>query len=445
MKTDAARVLIAGSGSGCGKTTVTCALLQALKNRALDLAAFKCGPDYIDPMFHREILDVDSGNLDLFFCEKPLMRSLFCQNAAAWNVIEGVMGLYDGLTMESSEASSFEVAAALDAPIILTVNARGMALSAAALVKGFMEFKTPTRIGGVLLNHVSAASFPAYRKSIEQSCGVPVLGYLPDCPECTLESRHLGLVTAGEVEGLREKLRRLGELAEQCIDLDAVMALMQSAPPLEAEDFTPSAGEPVTVAVARDRAFCFYYRDNLALLERFGATLVYFSPLSDAELPECDGLWLGGGYPELYAEALSRNECMRRSVHKAVTGGLPTLAECGGFMYLCESLDGKPMVGAIPGGCRNTGHLVRFGYVTLHAEEESMLFSAGGSIKAHEFHYWEADESGDALRAEKPTGRSWWAAHTGPTLYAGFPHLYLPSAPEAAERFLNKCRERKQA
>ena len=439
MRKAAARLLIAGTGSGCGKTTMTCAILQALMNRGEETAAFKCGPDYIDPMFHSEIIGADSANIDLFFAGEALARGLFLRHAGALNVIEGVMGYYDGLSVGSAEASSWDVARTLEAPAVLVVNAAGMALSTAAVVKGFMAMRPDSRIAGVLLNHVSPMTYPQLKAAIEEQCGVRVYGYMPAMPDCALESRHLGLVTAREVQGLREKLRRLAEQAEESIDLDGLIALMRSASALEADDPAQEKIGDVRLGVAWDEAFCFYYRDNLELFEALGAKIVPFSPLRDEAPPPCDGLYLGGGYPELHAEALSRNEAMRRRVREAVLDGLPTIAECGGFMYLTDSVGGFPMAGALPGGCANRGKLVRFGYAAFEARTYSLLFAAGDVIRGHEFHYWDADDPGDALRAVKPSGRSWRCAHAGPTLYAGFPHLYFPSAPEAARRFIRKC------
>ena len=446
MRRQAPRLLIAGTGSGCGKTTAVCAILQALVNRGADVGAFKCGPDYIDPMFHSQIIGAESGNIDLFFAGEELARSLFLRHAKELNVIEGVMGYYDGLSMESVQASSWHAARTLAAPALLVVNGQGMAaLSVSAVIRGFQTLRAPGGISGVLLNRVSPMTYPKMKEVIEAECGVKVYGYLPQMPGAALESRHLGLVTAPEVEGLRQKLAALADQAEKSVELDALIALMQSAPALQGEDCAAEKLGDVRIAVARDRAFCFYYRDNLELLEALGAELVPFSPLRDETLPPCDGLYLGGGYPELHREALSRNERMRESVRRAVTDGLPTIAECGGFMYLTGAIGGAPMAGALPGDCADRGRLTRFGYVTLRAEQDSLLLKAGEEIRAHEFHYWDAEDPGASLEAVKPTGKSWRCAHVSDTLYAGFPHLYFPSRPEAAGRFIEKCLERKNA
>ncbi len=442
MRKAAARLLIAGTGSGCGKTTVTCAILQALKNRGCDLASFKCGPDYIDPMFHAEVIGTPCANLDLFFLDEPGLRRRFLAHAAELNVIEGVMGLYDGLAMDTDDASSAHVARALDAPVALVVNARGMALSLAAVVRGFLEL-CPNTIRGVILNNASPMSYPKLRAVVESECSVRVYGYLPPLPDCALESRHLGLVTAQEVDGLRGKLNALAAQAERSLDLDGLIELMRAAPPLAAKRERIEPVGRARIAVARDRAFCFYYRDNLELLKALGAELVEFSPLRDVALPNCDGLYIGGGYPELHARELSENRAMLDSIARAVRSGLPTVAECGGFMLLCERIGEHPMAGVFPTACENTGRLSRFGYVTLRAESDGLLLRAGEEIRAHEFHYWDADDPGGALTATKPGGRSWRCGCASATMYAGYPHLYFYSNPNAARRFVAACVERR--
>lgn len=438
------RLLIAGANSGCGKTTVVCAILQALKNRGYDVAAFKCGPDYIDPMFHTEIIGAPSANVDLYFAGAKTARALFARHARSLNVIEGVMGYYDGLRMDSAEASSWDVARALASPAVLVIDGHGMALSAAAVVKGFQALRAPSGIAGVIVNRVSTAVYAQLKPAVEAACGVPVYGHLPT-GDYALESRHLGLVTAQEVEGLSAKMQSLARQAEKTIDLDGLIALMRAQPELDAPEVSVSSLGEARIAVARDRAFCFYYRDNLELLEALGARLVPFSPLADAALPACDGLYLGGGYPELYLEALSGNASMRASVRAAVQGGLPTIAECGGFMYLTEAIDDWPMAGALPTRCRRANGLIRFGYAELTAGRDSLLFCAGDAVRGHEFHHWDAEEPGDALAAQKPSGKSWRCAYTSDTLYAGYPHLYFASNPSVAERFVRKCLERRRS
>jgi len=286
-------------------------------------------------------------------------------------------------------------------------------------------------------------TYSLLKAAVEKECGVKVYGYLPPMPECALESRHLGLVTAQEIDDLRDKMQALARQAEKSIDLDGLIELMQEQAHAEASEFSQSFIGNVRIAVAKDKAFCFYYRDNLEMLEEMGAELVPFSPIHDEKLPDCDGLILGGGYPELYLEQLSQNETMRKSIRKAVANGLPTIAECGGFMYLTERIEDHPMVGSVETKCFNAKKLQRFGYTTVFAEADSILFSAGDAIRAHEFHYWDAENPGGDLLSRKPSGKNWKCAYVTETLYAGYPHLYFPSNPDSARRFMNKCLERK--
>ena len=445
------RVLIAAPMSGSGKTMITCGLLQALILRSLRVASFKCGPDYIDPMFHEKVIGTKSGNLDLFFSDAALMKRLFCRSSADTDVsvIEGVMGYYDGMYAERDEASSYSVARALDCPTVLIVNARGQSLSALATLEGFARFRPDSGVKGVIFNQMPERIFTALKPQVE-AMGVAALGYVPKAEDMVIESRHLGLVTPDEIRDLSERLKRLAALLEQTIDIDALLALARSAPALDAppEPDWPTL-PPVKLAVARDEAFCFYYRDNLALLERLGAHLHFFSPIRDSALPDgTQGLVLYGGYPELYGKALSENTAMLAAVREAIRGGMPTLAECGGFMYLHEQMEDMeaqfwPMVGVIPGKAYRTKKLGRFGYVTLKANADSAYLPAGETIRAHEFHYFESENCGDALTAVKPDGvRSWQCEHADGALLAGFPHLFYESDPNLSVRFLRRCAER---
>ena len=439
------RLVLAGTNSGCGKTTVTCAVLQALVDRGLRVGAAKCGPDYIDPMFHSRIIGAKSSNLDAFFFEEDMLRQLLHQNAEGCDVtvIEGVMGYYDGLGMTSSRASTFEVAQKTKSPVVLVAPAHGAALSVLALIQGFLQFMPESRICGVILNGCTAMTYAPLARAIEERFGIRALGFLPQIPDCALESRHLGLVTAAEVKHLREKMQRLAQEAEKSIDLDGLLKLARAAEPVSYAPYVPPRfALPVRIGVARDKAFCFYYEDSLELLTRLGAELVPLSPLEDTALPAgLHGLCLGGGYPELYARQLSENKSMRESIRRAVTGGLPCIAECGGFMYLTEKIADFPMAGVLPGACRDMGRLTRFGYVRLTARQDTLLCRAGQSIPAHEFHHWDADDTGNAFTAEKPSGRSWPCVHATETLYAGFPHFHFYANPDFAVRFYEACQK----
>lgn len=449
MLVSAPRVLVAGTSSGCGKTTVTCGLLVALVRRGLRVRAHKCGPDYLDPMFHERVLGTPSSNLDLFLGDEALVRRLVARGAseADVTVVEGAMGYYDGIA-GGLRASAYDVARATGTPVVLVVDAHGRSLSAAAEVLGFARLRTSSMVAGVVLNRVSASRASLLRSAIEEHAGVRVLGYVPALEEARLEHRHLGLVSAPEVLDLRQRVDVLARVMAQTVDLDALLEVALSAADLRLEPVAPTAprlGHP-TIAVARDEAFCFYYPQTLELLERLGARVAFFSPLRDARLPEdASGLYLGGGYPELHVRELCRNADMIRAIRAVLAEGMPTIAECGGFLYLHERLEDDngtswPMVGAVRGRAyRREGH-GRFGYITLEARRDCLLARAGDRLRAHEFHYWESDCPGDAFWAQKPQSERGWDCVTATdSLYAGFPHLYLAGSPAAAARFVDAC------
>lgn len=453
-------IMAAATGSGVGKTTFVCAALGALTRRGLRVRALKCGPDYIDPMFHRAILGVSSRNLDLVMSDEATARRLFRRDCGAdvdAIVVESVMGLYDGLDFRSDEGSSYRAARALDLPIVLIVDAKGMGRSALAVVKGFQAMDVDRRIVGVVLNRVSESTFRRLRPIIETEARVKAFGYLPDMKDATLESRRLGLRTPNEVENLRALVRRWVDAFEQTVDVDALIAAARetpfshlkeaSVPAKSARGGDAREGARVRIAVARDDAFCFYYDDNLRMLREAGAELAPFSPLDDDALPEnVDGLLLGGGYPELFVERLSRNRGMLESTRRAWRAGIPALAECGGFMYLGEAIVDRvgarfPMVGAIRGEFRDAGKLVRFGYVELEDKSGAFFGTPGDRIRGHEFHYYDGDDVGaDCVATKLSTGRRFPAAHVNSRRWLGFAHLYYPSNPRFPELFVEKCR-----
>ena len=451
-----ARIVIAGTGSGCGKTTVTSGLLQCLKNRGIRTAAFKCGPDYIDPMFHEAVLGVKSGNLDLFFSDEETLRWLAASGAESCEiaVAEGVMGYYDGIGM-TEEASSWQVARALQAPAVLVIGTRGMAASVTAVLEGFLHHREESRIRGVIFNRLPQKLYGRLAAQAEK-IGVVPLGYLPEERGFSLESRHLGLVTAEEIADLKERMKLLAGTMEETVDIEGILRLAK-----EAEIHDISAPERILrlarsatekkkpcIAVAEDEAFCFTYRDNIRVLRLAGAEIISFSPLRDERLPErADGILLGGGYPELYAERLSENRTMRKSVHDAVQSGIPVIAECGGFLYLHERMEGAEggmyeMAGVIPGECRRGSRLGRFGYILLTAQSDGMIARKGEVRKAHEFHYWKSDSEGSDFTVRKADGSSTGSCGiSSEAMYAGFPHLSFCADPESAERFVKKCRQ----
>lgn len=437
-----ARIVMAGTRSGCGKTTVMCAVLGALRQRGISLVSLKCGPDYIDPMFHQKALGVPSYNLDLFLCSEQRVRQLLAHHSAGVQlaVIEGAMGYYDGVGGDTSRASAWHLAQVTESPTVLVLDGRGASRSVCAMGKGYLEWERDSRIRGIILNRVSPMVYPQMKQMLEDNLPVRVLGYLPPMPDCTLESRHLGLVTAAETPKVQEILYKLAQQAQQSIDLDALLQLAQVS---SLADDLPELPQlpPVRLAVAMDEAFCFTYSDNLELLQKLGAELWPFSPLRDTRLPpDADGLLLCGGYPELHLKELSQNKSMLQEIRSAVARGMPTCAECGGFLYLMRELEGIPMVGALPGKGWNTGRLTRFGYVELTAQRDNLLCKRGEVLRAHSFHYWDTDCNGLDFAAQKPgTNRAWQCIHARGNLFAGFPHLHLWSKPELAQNFLKTC------
>ena len=479
------RFMIAAPKSGSGKTMITCALLQLLKDSGKNVLSYKCGPDYIDPMFHKKVLGVPSKNLDTFFTDEKTTVQLFLDERADGDfaVLEGVMGLYDGLGGIYEQGSSYHLAKVTQTPIILVVDAKGMGKSVLALIAGFLQYDTHHLIKGVLLNRMSKGYYDIIKTLIEKELFVKVVGYFPEQKDIGLSSRHLGLVMPNELSDIKKQLNETADRLKKTIDMDLFIDIAEAADEIsdsesadEDKRQTLKNAEPmriqdqnntVNIAVAMDEAFCFYYEDNWKLLEKCGAKLQYFSPIHDTKLPEdCDAMLLGGGYPELYAKELSKNVSMLNAIKKAFKAGMPTVAECGGFMYLhtyirniCDDNDEKnnadtqnkadiqndmnksKLVGALDGGCHFKGKLVRFGYIEL-AEKHSNFLPLNEKIKAHEFHYYDSTDNGADCIATKPaTGRSYDCVISHDNYWLGFPHLYYPSNPHFAESFVRKAYE----
>lgn len=465
------RIMIAAPKSGSGKTLITCALLQALKEQGQRVFSYKCGPDYIDPMFHQKVIGVPSKNLDTFFTGEEGTRRLFLKDKKEGDfaVLEGVMGLFDGLGGVKEEGSSYHLAQVTKTPIILVVDARGMGRSLVPLLSGFLDYDREHFIQGVVLNRVSESYYSMIKPILEAKLQVNVLGYFGEHKELAFEHRHLGLKMPEEVCGLKEKMRLAAEELRKTVSLEGILQIAAGAQELPGRTEEPADGKmkkcmeggktpkaekfPQTVrpviAVARDEAFCFYYEDNLRLLEEYGARITYFSLLHDRGLPKgCCGILIGGGYPELFAERLGSNAKMTGAVREAVRDKMPIVAECGGFLYLQTALlDGEgrshAMAGVLPSSGYDTGKSVRFGYVELE-EKKSSFLPAGERIKGHEFHYFDSTDNGSDCLAIKPvTGRQYPCVIAGEEYWLGFPHLYYPSNPAFAERFVEKaCRYR---
>ena len=446
------RILLAAGSSGSGKTLITCGLLEALVERGLKTASFKCGPDYIDPMFHSRVIGTKSRNLDTFFTVPEVTKYLLTRNARDCEVavMEGVMGFYDGVAGTTTRASAYDLAKVTDTPVILIVNSRGMSVSLAAYVKGFLEYKKDSHIKGVIFNQMSPMLYPRMKKLLEEELGVVVLGYVPKVEDCVIESRHLGLVLPDEIPELKDRLHKLAGVLEETLDIDRILELAGEAPdlldakPESVTDFRLS--EPVRIGVAEDEAFCFFYADNFRLLGEMGAEIVPFSPMEDKQLPDdLDGLLLYGGYPELIGKKLEQNTTMKDMIREKLKAGMPCMAECGGFMYLHEEMEGMDgnfyqMAGVIPGKAYRTPKLSRFGYVTLTQKKPALGMEDFGEIPAHEFHYFDSENCGEDFHAAKPESkRGWDCLHGTDTMLAGFPHLYYYGNPEVPKAFLKKC------
>ena len=536
-----AGVMIAAPGSGSGKTMVTCGLLTLLKRKGYNPAAFKCGPDYIDGLFHRRVLGVENGNLDSFFETGTHMRQKLSRSMERHFVVaEGVMGYFDGLGGVSVQGSSFEIGSILGLPAILVVDGRGASLSLMALIQGFLEYdamlegkheekthdktdcdaecaagmqyeecrkrrwkeneenyheekshtsnglhgcvcgntdcheskdKKNNNIRGIFFNHMSPMIYNRIKPMVEELFRIPVIGYLPELNFLHVGSRHLGLVLPDEIDGIREQLEQLADRMDENLEWEPLLKIAAEAGGRDGEvPVREEAGagqqtgnvagiklgnEPGNIphfrlGIARDEAFCFYYEDNLRAMEQAGARLVYFSLLHQEKLPDgLDGLILGGGYPENHGEALAANRTMRDSVAAAAASGMPILAECGGYLYLLDSLEGAdgtvyPMAGVLKGHGYRAGKTGRFGYITLGPNRCLPYLREGEEIKGHEFHYWDCDCGEDefCMTAAKPKGgRSWSCMRTAKQVMAGFPHLYYPSCPGLVRRFAGQCVE----
>jgi cobyrinic acid a,c-diamide synthase len=456
--------LISAPQSGSGKTTVSLAIMAALVRRGLKLAPFKCGPDFIDPGYHSLVTGQTSINLDAWMCPEEFVRETFRTGLTGHNiaVIEGAMGLFDGIGPSSGEGSSAQIAVITGAPVVLVVNARGMAASAAALVKGFAEFDPQVRLAGVIFNNVGSDSHGDLLRDAMAGLlpDVALFGCIPRDETLLIPSRYLGLVTAEDNSLSDEFIGRLADMAERCLDLDRLMHLeIPPAPPfIKGGDPSPhfskgGAGgiSPVRIAVARDPAFCFMYEDNLRLLRDAGAELTFFSPLNDAALPaDIQGVYLPGGYPELYAEQLAANSGMLDAIRAAVESEMPVYAECGGFIYLTKGLDASEdrpqidLVGIFQVRARMLSKRKALGYRNVGIVSKSVIGGSGSNCRGHEFHYSETDTMPDSIERCYIVSRQ--GAKLGLEGYrvrnclASYIHLHFGSNREIAPSFVASCR-----
>lgn len=449
MENSMPRLLFAAPKSNSGKTMIVCGMIEVFKRKGLKVNSFKCGPDYIDPMFHRRVLGIESGNLDTFFTDNDTTKYLLERKAknADITLIEGVMGYYDGLGGQSEKASTYEVAKVTDTPVILIVDCKGASVSLAAVIKGIVDYRDDNNIKGVILNRVSPMYYDRLKEVIEREAGVEILGYVPELENLKLPSRHLGLVSPDEITVFSQWVKKAADSIEKIVDTERLYNIAKGAEYCRGrEPEIPVLNNNVRIAVARDEAFSFYYSENMELINKMGGELVYFSPLNDEKLPEnIDGIILGGGYPELYAKELGKNESMRKAIHDVCKKGIPVIAECGGFMYLQQELEGSDesickMAGVLSGKAYKTNKLCRFGYIELENNNCGILGDKGQCIKGHEFHYWDCSENGSDFTAKKPLGSKKYQCmiHTD-TMAVGYPHLYYYSNIDMIFNFMECC------
>jgi cobyrinic acid a,c-diamide synthase len=447
--------MLAGTSSNVGKTTVTMGIMAAFKKRGLRVKPFKTGPDYIDPMFHRFVTGEPSINLDTWMLDEEIIRGLFFRRLDEENglgIAEGVMGLYDGHSLESEVGSSAYLAKTIGAPVILIIDGRGMAKSAAALVKGYVDFDPEANIVGVIINRISSKShYLLLKEMIEAYNDVTCLGYFPNNPDIVMDSRHLGLVPVEEIADFREKVDKAGALAEAHIDLDKLWEISKHDQPVSAfiDPFLAYADkyQGLRIGVPKDRAFNFYYDDNFKALANAGVEVVTFSPLNDARLPEyLDGLYIGGGFPEIFGAELAANTLMIADIKDKLEAGLPCYAECGGLMYLTNSMtlnsgETNPAVGFFDADSTMTKRLQRFGYVDISA----YLGGKSIAVRGHEFHHSlvSSDEVLPTAYVITKKGKTWTCGYRQKNVLAGYPHIHFYSNPMFLSSLLNVVLEHK--
>jgi len=446
------RFILAGTGSGVGKTTFTIGLMKALQEKGKVVQGFKCGPDYIDPSYHTAVTGRVSRNIDSWMFSHDAVRDIVARASmdADVSIIEGVMGFYDGKSPLSDEGSAADISVVTESPVILIVNCASMARSVAAVVKGFQLLSDKPNIVGVIANQVgSVGHYEIAKAAIEQECGIPVIGYLKRETGIDIPSRHLGLIPAIERGELDSFFDKLGALMAETIDLDLLLSLTK-APVLQetGQLFATQPTKDICIAVAKDAAFNFYYEENLALLRAKGATVQFFSPLANEPVPaEADGLYIGGGFPEEFADTLAKNAIVKSSIREAITKGLPTLAECGGFMYLTEAITNSQgerheMLGVIPGEVAMQTKLAALGYREIFGTTSNFLIGQDEQAKGHEFHYssYSGTHETPAYETKGRFGNKQEGYQNG-NLVAGYTHFHFVSNPKLVDNWLTACKK----
>lgn len=444
------RVMIAATGSGSGKTSTVCGLIKAFLNRGVTVTSYKCGPDYIDPLFHKSMLEVDSYNLDIFLSGEEALKELLAEKSALTeiSIIEGVMGFYDGILGKDFKGSSYDISNMTQTPVVLVINCRGKSASVVAEIKGFIEL-APNLVKGVILNQVNEHMFSYYKEMITQFLDIEVLGYLPRNDAFSIDERRLGLCVEDR-EIIEEKMELLGKTIEKTVDLQKLVALAQSAPPLTNTKKKIDKHYGVRVGVASDEAFLFGYSYNTQLLENLGVSLVPFSPLRDKKLPDdIHGVLIGSGYISDYVQELSENSRFLTHLKEELSKGLPAIVEGEGNILLCEKYTDKKQEYDFTGINHTKITQVEkkefFGYHYMRANKDNLLCKEGEIIPVHEFHYMHLENPGDGFTVYKPnknTQRN--AVFSSQTLYSGLPYLYFCGNEGVAENFVRACNRFKE-
>ena len=443
-------LMIAAPSSGTGKTTVSIGIMKALTDMGLKVQPFKVGPDYIDTGFHYFASGNESHNLDSVMGSNNTVKEIYYHNSEGKDIsiIEGVMGLFDGKAGNSLKGSSFEISRILGIPIVMVIDISASGRSAAAVVKGFRDFDKRALLKGVILNRAgSDYHCRMVKEAIETTTGIKVLGCIKRNNELKLGSRYLGLVTAAENQINDAYLKNLSSLIRNSIDLEQIVKISSTAS-------KPSKYKPViynrrekekcTIGIAYNKAFTFYYPENIELLKKFGAKIIYFDPVIDRKLPHMDGIYIGGGYPELYAGELSGNSALLAEIKEKIDDGMPVFAECGGYMYLSESINygdaEYPMVGAIPARTHMEG--LSLGYRKIYPAAPGEILKEGEKAMGHEFHYSRIVFNKSHSEAYKfENGKS--EGYSSKNILSGYAHLYFPSNQNVPKRFVKQCVEYK--
>ena len=463
MRNDIPRVVIGAVSSGSGKTTIVTGILSALRQRGLNVQSYKIGPDYIDPGYHKLASGNPAHNLDSWLMPQEKLKEVFCRTAeeADIAIIEGVMGLYDG--GRKGVSSTAEIAKLLDAPVILVIDAKSMGASAAAIALGFKMYDPEVKLAGVILNRLGSPTHKTMIENALKNIGIDVFGAIRRDDSLVMPERHLGLLPVEENEE-QEIVDKIGEAVANQVDLDEIMKLAETQFSIDIDEIGEDnenediPQKKIKIAVAKDDAFSFYYPESIRMLEKFGAEIVNFSPLKDKKLPKCDGVILGGGFPEMFAEELQANVSMQESLRKAVNKGKPVYAECGGFMYLTEGLTDfedvfHPMTGIIPVKVQMNKKLQMVGYVEAKMELSTVLGEKDTVIKGHEFHFSSeiAEENKDMQGFERAftftrmrNNATYPAGFVRDNVLGSYLHIHFIGCPESAQYFVDKCRENRR-